>query len=393
MHYTNSRDIQKVDQHSIRVLHVVAGMNRGGIETWLMYILRHIDRDRFHMDFLVHTTQPCAYDQEIRTLGSKVISCPHPSRPWLYAHNFKRILRDYGSYDIVHSHVHHFSGYVLCLAKQAGVSVRIAHSHFDSSSIEAKAGWKKRFYIDLMKRWIARYATTGLAVSSIAATDLFGLSWQTDPRWQTLYCGVDLKPFQALVDPVAVRAEFGIPIDAFVIGHVGRFEQAKNHQFLLDIAAEIIKREPKMHLLLIGDGSLRTNIEQKIIQVGLKDRVILTGARSDVPRLILGVMDVFLFPSLYEGLGLALIEAQAAGLTCVFSDVVPDEADVVKALARRMSLSEPASAWAEAILAASNTVPKIIQTQAFEIVDQSSFNIQKNIKKLEKIYLGKYISR
>ncbi|MBG1245574.1 glycosyltransferase family 1 protein [Nostoc sp. NZL] len=374
-------------QPSLRILHVVGEMNRGGIETWLMHILRHIDRDRFQMDFLVHTTQPCAYDQEICALGSKVISCPHPSRPWLYAHNFKRILRDYGPYDIVHSHVHHFSGYVLRLAQQVGVSVRIAHSHLDTSSIQAKAGWKKRFYIDLMKRWIARYATTGLAASSIAAADLFGLAWQTDPRWRTLYCGVDLKPFQALVDPVTVRTELGIPIDAFVIGHIGRFEQQKNHQFLLEIFAEIAKREPKMHLLLVGDGSLRPEIERKVIQIGLANRVIFTGVRPDVPRLMLGAMDLFLFPSLYEGLGLVLIEAQAAGVPCVLSDIVPKEADLIKPLMHRISLSQPSVSWAEVVLAARQAKLKIIHMEAFSLVEQSQFNIQKNGRELENFYL------
>ncbi|MGF1936149.1 MAG: glycosyltransferase family 1 protein [Nostoc sp. ChiQUE02] len=386
MHYTNSRDIQKVDQHSIRVLHVVAGMNRGGIETWLMYILRHIDRDRFQMDFLVNTAQPSAYDEEIRTLGSKVIPCPHPSQPWLYTLNFKRILREYGPYDIVHSHVHHFSGYILRLAQQTGVPIRIAHSHVDSFLLEAKAGWSRRLYLSLMERWIALYATEGLACSRKAGEALFGLS---DPPWRVLDCGADLKPFQAVVDPVTVRAEFGIPKDALVIGHVGRFEQPKNHQFLVDIFAEVAKREPKMYLLLVGNGSLRPDIERKIMQMGLTDRVILAGVRPDVPRLMLGAMDIFLFPSLYEGLGLVLIEAQTAGLPCVFSDVVPEEADVVKPLVRRMSLSEPASAWAEAILAASKTGSGMSQRKAFEIIEQSSFNIHNNVETLEKIYLEK----
>ncbi|MBD2387481.1 glycosyltransferase family 1 protein [Cylindrospermum sp. FACHB-282] len=375
------------DQSAIRILHVVGGMNRGGIETWLMHILRHIDRDRFQMDFLVHTTQKSAYDQEIRSLGSKVLTCPHSSQPWLYAHNFLRILREYGPYHIVHSHVHYFSGYVLGLAQQAGVPVRIAHSHLDTSSIQAKAGWKKRFYLALMKKWIARHATTGLATSRIAAADLFGLSWQTDPRWQILYCGVDLKPFQTLVDPVTVRAELGIPIDALVIGHIGRFDQQKNHQFLLDIATEVIKREPKMRLLLIGDGSLRSDIEEKIIQIGLKDHVILTGVRSDVPRLILGAMDVFLFPSLYEGLGLVLIEAQAAGIPCVFSDVIPEEVDVLQHLLQRISLLQPASVWAEAVIAATKKKVMITQQEALTTIENSPFAIGSRSNQLPSYYL------
>ncbi|BAZ54066.1 group 1 glycosyl transferase [Nostoc sp. NIES-4103] len=371
---------------SIRILHVVGGMNRGGIETWLMHILRHIDRDRFHMDFLVHTTQPCAYDEEIRALGSKIIPCLHPSRPWLYAKNFKRILHEYGSYDIVHSHVHHFSGYVLRLAKQAGVPICIAHSHNDTSLKEAVAGLYRQLYLILMKRWITQYATLGLAASRKAAVNLFGSSWQTDKRWQTFSYSIDLLPFHNQIDRQALRAELGIPPEAFVIGHVGRFEQQKNHQFLLDIVAEIAKQEPKMHLLLIGDGLLRPDIEQKAIQMGLADRVIFTGLRPDVPRLMLGAMDIFLFPSLHEGLGLVLVEAQAAGLVCVFSDVVPDEADVVKPLVQRMSLSESAFTWAKTVLAAKASAATISQANALLAVEESPFNIEVGVKKLEEIY-------
>lgn len=372
------------DKSSIRILHVVGGMNRGGIETWLMHILRHIDRDRFHMDFLVHTTQPCAYDQEIRALGSKIIPCLHPSRPWLYGRNFQRILREYGPYNIVHSHVHYYSGYILRLAKQAGVPVRIAHSHLDSST---QVGWNRQFYTALMKAWISRYATTGLAASRLAAADLFSSVWETDPRWRTLYYGVDLKPFHTLVD-ISVRAEFGIPVNALVIGHVGRFEQQKNHQFLLEIAAEIVKREPKMRLLLVGEGSLRSEIEQKVSQLNLTDHVIFTGSRPDIARLMLGAMDIFLFPSLYEGLGLVLIEAQAAALPCVFSDVVPKEADIVKPLVTRISLLQPASYWADAVIAASKQNTAIInQQEALTTVENSQFALEKRVNELQSHYL------
>ena len=128
---------------AIRILHVVGGMNRGGIETWLMHILRHIDRDRFQMDFLVHTTSSCAYDQEILSLGSQIIPCCQPSQPWLYALNFRRILREYGPYDIVHSYVHHFSGYVLLLAKLA-----LQPLHLVSSSPSSMRARNKNRYLN-----------------------------------------------------------------------------------------------------------------------------------------------------------------------------------------------------------------------------------------------------
>ena len=379
-------NIRNSDYKSIRILHVVGGMARGGVETWLMHILRHIDRDRFQMDFVVHTEKPCPYDDEARVLGSKIIPCLSPSKPWLYGRNFKRILREYGPYDIVHSHVHHFSGYVLYLAKQAGVPVRIAHSHNDTSAIDAKAGLPRQLYLSLTKWSISWCSTVGLGCSCNAVADLFGAGWKTDTRWQVLYYGVDLKPFYDQVDSIGVRAELGIRADAFVIGHIGRFETQKNHLFLLEIAAEVAKQELKMHLLLIGDGSLRSDIEQKVVQMGLSDRVTFAGNRSDVPRLMLKAVDLFLFPSLHEGLGLVLIEAQAAGLPCIFSDVVPEEADLVRPLLQRISLSKSASIWAEAVRSAKSDASAISQRDALAVVENTPFNIAASVKKLTEVY-------
>ncbi|MDM9385235.1 glycosyltransferase family 1 protein [Chlorogloeopsis sp. ULAP01] len=398
MHYTNSIDTTKHNKnllsskhYPIRILHVVGGMNRGGIETWLMHILRHIDRDRFQMDFLVHTEQACAYDQEIRALGSQIIHCPlNRLQPWIYAANFQRILKMYGTYDVVHSHVHHFNGYILRLAQRSGIPIRIAHSHNNTSCVEAKAKWYRRLYLDLMRAWIARYATLGFGCSHQAIANLFGSDQHIHPHRQTLYYGIDLTVFQDPVDVVAVRSELGIPKDAFVIGHVGRFEPQKNHVFLLDIAAEVAKQEPKMHLLLVGVGSLRADIEQKVAQMGLGDRVIFAGSRPDVPRLMRGAMDVFLLPSLYEGLGLVLIEAQAAGLPCIFSDVIPQEADVVKPLVKRISRSQSASAWAEAVLTAPNNSSALTKLDALNIVEKSAFNIETSVKKLLEGYESQF---
>lgn len=389
MHDTNS-NVQQTDQmlskhSSIRILHVTGGMPRAGAETWLMNILRNIDRDNFKMDFLVHTTDECAYDKEIRALGSNIISI-ELSTPWKYGSSFKQVLRKNGPYDIVHSHPHHFSGYVLRLAEQEGVPVRIAQSHLNSSSLESKSSLYRRLYIALTKRWIQKYATVGLAASDQALWDLFDKTSDTDPRWQLLYYGINLGDFRDTVGSAAVRAELGIPWDAFVVGHVGRFHPQKNHHFIVDIAVEIAKREPKMCLLLLGEGSLMPDIKQKLINKGLAHNVIFTGSRPDVARIMLGAMDTFLFPSLYEGLGIVLLEAQAAGLPCIISDVIPEEADVVTPLMQRLSLSEPASVWAENVLATSKTASNIAQPEALELMEKSFFNIETSRKTLERIY-------
>ncbi len=375
-----------VDRQIIRILHVVGGMNRGGIETWLMHVLRHIDRDRFHMDFLVHTEQPCPYDDEVRALGSKIIPCLTPAKPWLYNCNFKRILREYGPYDVIHSHVHHFSGDVLWLAKQVGVPSRIAHSHNDTSEVDAHVSFLRRIYLNLMKVAISRYATTGLAASGCAGASLFGQDWSKYPRWRVLYYGVDLTPFQTPVDGLALRQDLGIPKDAFVLGHVGRFEEQKNHLFLLEIAAAVIQKEPLTRVLLIGDGSLRSVIEDKIKQMGLTPYVILAGLRSDVPQLIQSVMDVFLLPSFHEGLPVVGMEAQAAGLPLILSDVITEELDRVKPLIKRLSLSQGASEWAKAVLESPSLKSLYSQAESLTSIENSPFNIAYSVQDITKIY-------
>jgi glycosyltransferase involved in cell wall biosynthesis len=337
------------------------------------------------MDFLVHSTQKGANDDRILSLGGRIIPCLHYQKPWVYARNFKRCLGDHGPYDIVHSHVHHFSGYVLRLARQAGVPCRIAHSHLDTTLPQSQAGLYRRLYLALMQRWIKSFATAGLAASKKAAAALFGPDWQNDRRWRVLYCGIDLEPFKSAPQPQAIRSELGIPADSFVIGHVGRFFEQKNHAFLVDIAQAIAHRGENFALLLIGDGPLRPAIKRRFGEAGLADKVIFLGLRDDVPRL-LGAMDVFLFPSLFEGLGLVLVEAQAAGVPCVISDVVPEEADVVPLLVRRLPLSQSTSTWAEAVLTARRLKDNISQPEALGIIEQSPFNILTSVRELEFVY-------
>jgi len=237
-----------------------------------------------------------------------------------------------------------------------------------------------------MKRWIDRHATVGLAASAKAAVSLFGPQWHRDPRWRVLYCGIDLAPFEHQVDSMTIRAELGIPQNAFVVGHVGRFDEQKNHAFLLDIFGELASREPDAFLLLVGDGPLRSAIEDRVAREGLADRVLLAGTRGDVPQLMMGAMDLFLLPSLFEGLPLVLMETQAAGLPCVVSDVITEEATLVDPLMTRLSLSQPPSAWAERILAVRHAAPTVSQPQARCVVEQTPLNVQNSVSQLQTVY-------
>lgn len=370
-----------------RILQVVGGMNRGGVETWLMHVLRHIDRDRFQIDFLVHTNQPCAYDDEIRALGSRIIPCLSPSQPLRYARRLQHILEADGPYDVVHSHVHHYSGWVLAVARRAGVPIRIAHSHNDTSANQARARARRKMYLRAMQWLIHRHATNKLSASRKAAAALFGTGWESDARHQLLYCGIDLRPFQVPVDRAALRASLGIADDAFVLGHVGRFAEQKNHHFLVDIVAEVAKREPKAVALLVGDGPLRPAIEKKVAELGLADHVIFAGLRDDIPALMQGAMDVFVMPSLYEGLPIVGIEAQAACLPAILSDAITSEIKIAPRLVQQLSLSATVDVWAKAVLE-QRSMPSSVKSAAWECVRQSPFNIDFSVAELTHLYSG-----
>ena len=370
----------------MKILQVTGGLNRAGVETWLMHVLRNIDRERFHMDFLVHGKQQYDYEAEALSLGAKVIRCLEPRRPWAYVPALRRVLREYGPYDVVHAHVHDFSGVVLKVADWAGVPMRVAHSHLDTASVDERSGAARRAYLRLSHRWIGRHRTVGLAVSQSARDALFG-SADGGPV-KVLSYSIDCAPFQGEFDEAAIREQLRIPEDAFVIGHVGRFDAQKNHQFLVRIAVEILGLHPHAWFLLVGDGLLRPPIEGMFREAGIAHRSTFTGVSADVPRLMSGAMDIFVFPSNYEGLGLVLVEAQAAGLPCVLSSSVPREADLVASLIRRMPLTESPAAWARAVVEVHLAGPAVARSCALEKVEASRFGRLQSVRALEKIYSG-----
>jgi glycosyltransferase involved in cell wall biosynthesis len=368
----------------VRILHVVGAMDRGGVETWLMHVLRNIDRRKFQMDFLVHTDRHCAYDGEIAALGSIVHVCPAPQHA-LYGYKFSRILRRHGPYDVVHSHVHHFSGFALALAHAAGVPIRIAHSHNDTASVDAAGGLLRRLYLKSARAAIQRFATQKIATSVPAAASLFGRGCRSDPSTSIVYCGLDFAAFAEPVDRAAARREFGFAPGDFVVGHVGRFEPQKNHDFLLHIHHELLKIRPEARLLLIGKGPLEAAALAAATRLGTLDRTRFAGVRTDIARLMMGVMDIFVMPSLYEGLGLVALEAQAAGLTTILSDRIPAEVDAKCGLVRFIPLEETAGAWASRIVEYAGE-SRMLQAEALAVMSQSHFNIGRSIEDLCRLY-------
>ncbi len=372
--------------HPLRVLHVVERMVRGGVETWLTHMLRTMDRKEVHNDVLVHLREPGEYDEEITALGAKIFICPHDGNPIVYAVRLAKILRQ-NPYDVVHSHLHHFSGLVLLIARLSGVSVRIAHSHTDTTVVDAGASFDRRLYMRLMKWLIDRWATAGIAVSANAASALRnGVSCQL--KWQIVPCGIDLSPFALLLDKSPQRQRLCIPDAAMVVAHVGNFTAAKNHRFLLQVFAELIKIKPDSYLLLVGDGDLRGETEALAASLAIAGQVRFLGRRADVPA-ILAAADVFLFPSAFEGLGLAAIEAQASGLPVIIADTVPAEVEAVPGLLSWLSLSQPPAVWAKACLQAHEEQAPPPQAECLRTIGGTMFNILNNICAIEAIYRHK----
>lgn len=382
-----SQEKTKPNQQEIRVLHVIHELKPGGIENWLLNILREIDHEKIQMDFLVHTTQPQAYDKEILSLGSQIIPCPWPKQPFRYAKELKRILQEYGPYDIIHSHIHHYSGWVLRNAQKCEIPIRIAHSHSDMSIIQRESTLSRKMYYTYTEHLVKKHATLGLAASEKAAESLFGSKWKQDPRWRVLHCGIDLQPFYQSYNREAIRSELNIPPDALVIGHVGRFAIQKNHEFLINIVSEVAKKHT-VQCMLIGEGELQETIRNRAARVGLTENILFLGLRNDVPLLMMAAMDIFVFPSQWEGLGLVLVEAQAAGLPCIISDAIPTEADVIPELISRLPLSDSAHNWAEKVMLyyEKQKTDPFPQTEALKILEISHFNIKQSCSSIESLY-------
>lgn len=357
-----------------RVLHIVACMDRGGLETMIMNYYRNIDREKLQFDFLVHSDNAGEYADEIKQLGGRIyhVSAMNPFS-MKYRNQLKQFFITHSEYLVIHAHMNCMSAVVLRVAKEVGVPVRIAHSHNTNEDFGIKY-FIKMYY----KRKINLYATDRFACGEKAGRWLFG-----NEDFKLIRNAIDLKSF-VYSDETRKKARFalGIEENELVIGHVGRFADQKNHEFILDIFGEIQKRF-NSKLILIGDGEKKNSILQKIRSLDITEKVMLLGVRDDVEK-IMQAFDVFLFPSKYEGLPVTLIEAQAAGLPCVISDTISREA-ILSEIVHVNRLSDSVTVWADSVEAAGNTIRK----DASEIIRQHGYDIQEQAKILECFYLEK----
>lgn len=358
-----------------RVLHIVTYMGRGGLETMIMNYYRHIDRSKLQFDFLVHREFEADYDKEIESLGGKIyrISKLNPFDK-KYLSQLDCFFKEHkDEYQIVHSHLDCMAGIPLKYAQKYEIPVRIAHAH---SSNQTK---DKKYLLKLLfKRNISRYATALFACAKDAGDWMFG-----GVEFTIIHNAIDSVLYQYDLKKMQVkREELGIEQGDLVVGHVGRFMEPKNHRFIVRIFAKVLEKKPNSVLLLVGEGKLLEEIKQQVRNLQIEKKVIFTGLRSDIPEL-LQTMDVFLFPSIYEGLPVSIVEAQAAGLPCLISDKVPIECKKTK-LVEQVSLEKSEEEWAEKVLEAS----EIKKYNSLEEIKRAGFDIIENVKQLQNFYLN-----
>lgn len=307
----------------IRILHILHSMNRGGTETMLMNYYRNIDKTTVQFDFLLTDSNRCQYEEEIESMGGKIYRVPLLtfSNPFPYINGVKAFLTGNPAYRIVHSHTSSKSAVPLWVAKQCGVPVRVCHVHSSSSG----HGWNG-FVRRCLCMWLKRVATDFMSCGEQATICWYGADYLNKAKW--IPNALNIKKFEFVSSVrTMMREKLGIKKDECVLGMVARFHPVKNHLFVLDVFASLIHRGYNTKLLFVGDGELRSAIEERILKLNLTDNVIMVGVVEDVSN-YLQAMDLVLMPSLNEGLGLALVEAQANGLVCVASTGVPPEVDV-----------------------------------------------------------------
>lgn len=365
----------------IRILHVLHSMNRGGAEAMLMNYYRNIDHTRVQFDFLLTEQNRCQYEDEIESLGGTVYRVPllRFSNPFPYINEVKCFLKKHPEYRIVHSHTSSKSAVPLWVAKKCGVPVRVCHAHSSSSGHGLE-----RFVRWALGIWLKQVATDFMSCGEGATRCWYGDKYLKIAKFVPNAVDMDNLRYDNSVR-CAMRDKLNILDGDCIMGMVSRFHPVKNHLFALDVLAALKQRHCKAKLLFVGDGDLRSSIEEKISALSLQNDVILAGLVSDVPN-YLQAMDVVLMPSSHEGLPVSLVEAQANGLSVVASTGVPHEVDVTENVT---FLPLEVDVWADSLAAMIGEGVKR-DAEAVDKVRAAGYDIKIASKWLEEWYMKQY---
>lgn len=363
----------------IRVLHSVSNMDRAGIETMLMNYYRHIDRSKIQFDFLCNKTKPGAYDDEIKAMGGRIFHSPglNPLNFFKYKRFMLNLFKENPEIRIMHSHNGELAYQSLYGAYKYGIQTRICHAHNTKIEPNLKKPLKLIYKTQLKK--VANYYW-GCGVDAIRF--YFGNKTINDNNYMVLHNAIDVDRFiynETIRNKL--RNEMNLQ-NKFVIGHVGRFMEQKNHGFILDLFKVILEKQPNAVLLLFGDGELEEKIKQKAKDLNIYNSIRFMGNVNNVNEMY-QIMDVFLLPSLFEGLPVVGIEAQAAGLKCFFSDVITTEVKITESV-EYISLNETLDKWADKIIAAQSYKRKNVK----EEIIKAGYSIENEASKLQELYIN-----
>lgn len=368
-----------------RILHIVGDMDLGGAETMIMNLYRNIDRNSVQFDFLEYGSEDYYYDNEIKELGGILHRIKDKGSFYERILAHYQFFKKHPEYDVYHIHLSGATGIqaaVVVCARKLGIKKVILHSHTTQLPGDVVT-WKMKLKHSCFKQIMNLLATDYLACSEAASNFMFS-SRITKKKTCFLYNPIDINKFDYNVDcRKKMRNKFKINESTMVIGHVGRFDKVKNHKFLVEIFAKINKMQTDSVLILCGDGVLKENIEDMVENMGLNNNVCFLGIRDDVND-ILQMCDCFVFPSLFEGLGISAIEAQVSGLPTFVSENVPQEVDVTQDVVH-LSLKESPEIWAKEILKSRNHIRK--SNKNFFV--GTSYDINNSLKELMCIYTAR----
>lgn len=372
----------------IRVLQIFTNMGRGGAESMIMNYYRHIDRTKVQFDFLVHRTERAAFDDEIETLGGKIykIKPINPFFPKAYYKALRTFFKTHPEYKIVHSHINTFSTFPLKIAKEFKIPTRIAHAHIamDPFSIvdsiksfpELKEALKKIIKQQLKKK-IHKHTTHYFACGNKAGKWLFG----ENTYFYVMNNAINTKTF--CYNPKTenkLKNKFHLQ-NKVILGHVGRFTHQKNHDYVIHIFSKLLEKSKNYVLVLIGDGPLLSKIKESAKKLGVQEQVYFLGLQTNVHEL-LQMIDIFVFPSFYEGLPVTLIEAQAAGLKVLASNTITTEVQLTNDI-KFLSINVPPLQWANMIIA----LGTIHKTNNFDKIVNGNYDIISNTSEIQEFYI------
>lgn len=337
-----------------RLLCIFSGMNAGGAESFLMKIYRQLDKENYQMDFCINIPEKNFYEDEIISMGGRMFRIPAKTQNRReFSRQLARLIREEQYEYVLRISSNAMGFWDLKIAKKAGAKHCAARSS-NSANISGCKGWVAH---RLGKLLYTGYVDVKFAPSDLAAMYTFGKKAYQTGDVSILHNAVDLDQFcYDALGGKTVREELRLPLDALLVGHVGRFHNQKNHSFLLEIFAELAAQRSDAKLLLVGNGPLEQQLREQVQALGIAEKVIFAGVRSDIPQ-ILSAMDVFVFPSLYEGMPNTVIEAQATGLPCIIADTITREADIT-GLVQYLSLADDPKIWADAALEAASAPRK-----------------------------------